>query len=315
MSRHRSGRRKPVNRAQRDLDRPPRERYATRYLTVESDGAICRGTLYLPSGEDDPPVVVLAGDIGTERTTGLPAFAERLADAGVAAFTFDYRGFGDSDGDDALIAPARQRTDLEAAVDRVARVDAVGHRIVVAGFGLGGGHALAVASDRTDLDAAMAVAPVLDGRAFLRRRGTKPFLRALLAGIRDATIGRIAGGREVPIVGTADELAAVAGPGAERAYLDLVDRESHWQNRTPARSLVGLARFDVTETLEGVRVPTLVIGGNDDAQVPVEGLSDAADSVPDSTFVRMPADHWSMYGRDFEPFVGHVRAFLQDALE
>lgn len=312
-------RRKPRNRAQQHLDWPPRERYATRAVAVESGGDTCRGTLYLPSSTEDPPVVVLAPELGADRTFGLPAVAERFAASGYAAFTFDYRGFGASDGDDQAIAPARHRTDLASAVDRLAAVEAVGDETVIAGYGLGAAHAMAVASETSKIDAVMAITPILDGRAFLRQRGRKPFLRALAAGLRGATLGRIRNGREVPIAGAAADLASVTD---KRSYLDLVDRESDWRNATPARSLWRLARHDVTDALDELRVPTLVLAGTDDAQAPadrVEGVAERIESGASHrasvTFVEMPADHWSIYGADFDPAVGHQLAFLRDALD
>ncbi|WP_426963726.1 alpha/beta hydrolase [Haloparvum alkalitolerans] len=308
-------RRDPINRAQRDLDRPARERYATRRLAFESGGATCRGVLHLPASTDDPPLVVLAPDVGAERTAGLPAVAERLAAAGYAAFTFDYRGFGASDGDDRRIAPARQRADLAAAADRARRVDAVGPETVLWGAGLGAAHALRLAGERADVDAAMAITPILDGRAFLRRnRGTKQFLRAVAAGVRDRVGGWAGAGVEVPIVGDPEANAVVTGPGAKRAYLDLVDRESDWRNATPARSLLSLARFR-DDALDGVRVPALLLAGTGDAQAPASEAERAADALPNATLVRMPADHWSPYAADFEPAIGHQVAFLRDALD
>lgn len=306
-------RRDPVNRAQRDLDRPARERYATRRLSFESGGATCRGVLYLPAAAADPPLVVLAPDLGAERTFGIPAIAERLAAAGYAAFTFDYRGFGASDGDDRRIAPARQRADLGAAADRARRVDAVGRETVLWGAGIGAAHALRLAGERADVDAAMAITPILDGRAFLRRnRGTKQFLRAVAAGLRDRVGGWAGAGVEVPVVGTPEENAVVTGPGAKRAYLDLVDRESDWRNATPARSLLALARFRAGDALDGVRAPTLLLAGTEDAQAPPSAAERAADALPNATLVRMPADHWSPYATDFEPALGHAIAFLRD---
>jgi len=317
-------RRIPRNRAQRRLDRPARKRYATRTLTVEvhgdrplplADPPVCRGRLYLPAGAEDPPAVVLAPELGADAAVGLPAFAERLAAAGYAAFRFDYRGFGASDGDDRLVAPARQRADLAAALDRMDGVDDVGDGRVAMGPGLGGNHALAVAADRGDVDAAVALTPIADGRAFLRRRGIELFLRTAAAGVRDAVGHRVGLGREVPVVGDPDSSAAIAAPGAKRAYLDLVDRDGDWRNAAPARSLVALAREEAVPDPESLRTPALLLAGETDELVPADAVADLADRLPRGTLVRMPADHWSVYAADFEPVVGHVLAFLTDALD
>jgi len=193
-------RRDPVNRAQRRLDRPPRERFATRELAFDADGDTCRGTLYLPGGDDeDSPVVVMAPGLGAERSFGYPAVAERFADAGYAAFLFDYREFGASDGDSQVVDPAGQRADYAAAIDRVQRVDAIGRELVLWGASLSAAHVLTLA-ERRDVDAVIGAVPMLDGRAIARRRGVKYLARSGVAGVRDLLGHRVGRGRTVPIV-------------------------------------------------------------------------------------------------------------------
>lgn len=308
-------RRHPRNRAQKGIERPAREQYATRTLGFESGGATCRGTLYLPADVDQPPVVVMAPPLGATRSFGLPAFAERLAVAGYAAFAFDYRGFGGSDGDDRLVDPARQRADLEAAVSRADRVDDVGHETVLWGADLGGGHALTVAADRTDVDAVVALTPITKGRSFVQQRGLPLTVRAVAGGLRDALGHRVRLGRDAPIVDDDAKLALIRGRGVKRQYLDVVDRDSDWRNVTSARSLLELVRYGAVSDPESIRAPALLLAGSRDELVPAAGVRELAEALPAGTLVRMPADHFSVYGDDFEPVVGHVESFLVDALE
>lgn len=308
-------RRNPVNRAQRRVDRPPRERFATRRLTFDVYGETCRGTLYLPAGDaEDPPAVIMAPGLGAECTFGLPALAERFADAGYAALCFDYRGFGASDGEDQLVSPARQRADYAAAIDRVRRVDAVGHELVLWGTSLSAGHVLTLAAERRDVDAVIAVTPMLDGRAIARSRGGRYLLRAGTEGVRDLLGHRIGRGRTVPIVDDPETLAAITEPGAKRSYLDLVDRESTWRNEIPARSLLRLPTYRPIERLAEIRAPTLLLAGTDDSIVNPDAAVDAAEELQRGTLVTMPADHFSPFGVDFEPAIGHQLSFLRDAL-
>jgi len=224
-------RRDPVNRAQRRLDRPPRERFATRELAFDADGDTCRGTLYLPGGDDeDSPVVVMAPGLGAERSFGYPAVAERFADAGYAAFLFDYREFGASDGDSQVVDPAGQRADYAAAIDRVQRVDAIGRELVLGGrVAVGctrpharGGAARRRRRDRRGPDARRASdrpAPRREVPRALRGRGRPRPARPPGRSRADRPdrwyhrgVGRDHG-----------------RPGTKRKYLDLVDRESTWR--------------------------------------------------------------------------------------
>ncbi|GAB3697775.1 alpha/beta hydrolase [Halorubrum pallidum] len=306
-------RRHPVNRAQRRLHRPPRERFATREIAFDVDGETCRGTLYLPGGgPEDPPVVVMAPGLGAERSFGYPAVAERFADAGYAALCFDYRGFGASDGDAQAVHPERQRDDYAAAIDRARRVDAVGSGLVLWGSSLSAAHVLTLAADRRDVDAVIGLVPMLDGRAIARRRGARYLLRSGVAGVRDLIGARFGRGRTVPIVGDAADLAAITEPGTKRKYLDLVDRDSRWRNETPARSLLRVATYRPVERLAEIRAPTLLVAGTDDEIVESESVTDAGEALSRGTVVSMPADHFSVLGEDFEPAVGHQLSFLRD---
>ncbi len=308
-------RRNPVNRAQRRVERPPRERFATRSLAYDVDGETARGTLYLPPGTDDPPAIVMAPGLAAERSFGYPAAAERFADAGYAAFCFDHRGFGASDGDNQAVSPTRQRADAAAALDRLSRVDALGSRRILWGTSLSGGTALSLAAERHDVDAAIGVAPLLDGRRLCRSRGGRYVVGGALIGIRDRLGRRIGRGRSVPVVGGSEEFALLTEPGTQRGYLDLVDRKSRWRNETPARSVVGLLGHRPIERIEEVTVPTLLLAGTDDPVVPAERVAEAAEQLDRGTFVSMPMDHFSAFGSDFEPAIGHQLSFLRDVFD
>jgi alpha-beta hydrolase superfamily lysophospholipase len=309
-------RRHPVNRAQRRLARPARERFATRAVAFDADGATCRGTLYLPGGDaDDPPIVVMAPGLGAERTFGYPAVAERFADAGYAALLFDHPEFGESDGDSQTVDLARQRAAYEAAIDRAGRLDDAGDDLVLWGASLSAAHVLTLAAERRDVDAVVGLVPMLDGRAIARRRGGRYLLRSGIAGLRDLVGHRVGRGRTVPIVGGTDERAAITEPGTKRKYLDLVDRESAWRNETPARSLLGLVGYRPVTRLDEVDAPTLLLAGTDDNIVDAESVADAGERLSRGTVVTMPADHFSVLGDDFEGAIGHQLSFLRDALE
>jgi len=147
---------------------------------------------------------------------------------------------------------------------------------------------------------------MLDGRAIARRRGVKYLARSGVAGVRDLLGHRVGRGRTVPIVGTTEELAAITEPGTKRKYLDLVDRESTWRNETPARSLLRVASYRPVEQLDEIRAPTLLLAGTHDAIVDSEAVVDAGETLSRGTVVTMPADHFSPFGEDFEPAVGHL---------
>ncbi|MFO7833757.1 MAG: alpha/beta fold hydrolase [Halohasta sp.] len=313
-----AGRRTPVNRSQQSLRRPSREAYSTRDVEFDSDGETCRGTLYLPDRPDHPPVVVMAPGLGFWQSFGLPAVAERFAEAGYAAFTFDYRHHGDSDGEPrGLVSPAKQVDDYEAAIEAMrAEADVDSNRLVVWGHSLSGGHALSVAAENFRIAGVIATCPFVDGRAQTlgMLRQPKRLLKSLASGLRDALGHRFGFGTEVRIVDDAEGFGVVTAPGAKRAAFDLVDRHADWPNRVPARLFLSLPRYRPVTEVEEIRCPALLIGGRDDAVVPAKGAADAADGIAEATYLEAPVDHFSVFGEDFETVVGHQLTFLRSVV-
>ena len=145
-----------------------------------SGDSTCAAWLYLPTGVTSPPVVVLGHGLGATREMRLDAFAERFAQAGIAAFAFTYRHFGDSGGQPRqLLSIKRQLADWDAAIAYVkARRDLDGTRVAVWGSSFGGGHAITVASRHPELRAAVAQCPFTDGLASALALGPAASLKA-----------------------------------------------------------------------------------------------------------------------------------------
>ena len=89
------------------------------------------------------PCVVLGSGLSCVRDQGLDLYSERFAAAGIAALAFDYRFFGDSEGEPRTLLSARmQREDFRAAIAfarTVAGIDRA--RIAIWGFSYGSAHA------------------------------------------------------------------------------------------------------------------------------------------------------------------------------
>jgi hypothetical protein len=115
--------------------------------------------------------VLICGPLGPEamgmyRT--LRVLAEGLARAGLPAMRFDYDGTGDAAGDE--LDPERLDAWLRTVRDAMAAgaVRLGVSRWILVGVRLGAALAVRVAAGREDVDALVAIAPVLSGRAFVR---------------------------------------------------------------------------------------------------------------------------------------------------
>ena len=100
-------------------------------------GTQCTGWLYQPDRVMRPPVVIMAHGLGAERTSRLPAYAEKFAERGLASFVFDYRNFGDSAGYPRnLINPWRHIHEWIGAIEHVSSLDAIDAYRIAAGRAL-----------------------------------------------------------------------------------------------------------------------------------------------------------------------------------
>ena len=155
-------------------------------MSFEVDGLKCAATLYRPASVDAPVACVVMGHgLSLTRRDGIPDFAKRFAAAGLAALAFDYRYWGDSDGEPRRsFSLRRQLADWRAAVTFARGLEGVDpDRIAVWGMSMGGGHALTTAATDPRVAAVVAVVPIVDGLAVMLQP-TPPRVGVWLTGVR-----------------------------------------------------------------------------------------------------------------------------------
>src|SRR6201987_682249 len=125
--------------------------------------------LYRPAGNGDTPLLVMAHGLGAVRTRRLDAYAERFSAAGYACLVFDYRYFGDSEGQPRqMLDIGKQLQDWTAAVafaGTLIGIDA--SRIGLWGTSFSGGHVIATAARLPGIAAVVAQCPFTDSIASL----------------------------------------------------------------------------------------------------------------------------------------------------
>ncbi|WP_164163044.1 alpha/beta hydrolase, partial [Stenotrophomonas maltophilia] len=81
------------------------------------------------------------------RNVLLPCFANAFTEAGFATITFDYRGFGESDGERGRLVPAMQTEDIISVINWAEKQECIDNqRIGLWGTSLGGGHVFSAAA-------------------------------------------------------------------------------------------------------------------------------------------------------------------------
>ncbi len=118
-----------------------------------------------------PAVVQGPGWLGLRDARLYEPYHAGLLAAGFAVLVFDYRGFGDSEGDATYLDPMAQVEDWRNAITYLeTRSEIDAERIGVFGSGgTGGGHAVVVGGLDQRVKAVVSQVPIADGRDWLHR--------------------------------------------------------------------------------------------------------------------------------------------------
>ncbi|MEE6164790.1 MULTISPECIES: alpha/beta hydrolase [unclassified Mycolicibacterium] len=288
--------------------------FTRRDVSFGSGKDTCAGWLYLPTGVDSPPVVILGHGLGATREMRLDAFAERFAQAGIAALAFTYRHFGDSTGQPRqLLSIKRQLADWDAAIAYVTgRRDVDGTRIAVWGSSFGGGHAITVASRHPELKAAVAQCPFTDGLASALALGPVGSLKVLPLVVRDyASIVRRREPVMIPLAGAPGTLALMNAPDALPGYQALLPANSTFRNEVAARVAPTIMAYRPGRVAKKIDFPILFCISDTDTVTPPEETERYARSAPHSEIKHYTAGHFEFYlGEPFQQLVTDQTDFL-----
>jgi dienelactone hydrolase len=286
--------------------------------SFESEGTRCAAWVYRPDGDGPHPCIVLGHGFSSVRDQRLDAYAERFAAAGMAAVAFDYRHFGDSDGEPRqLVDIERQLADWQAALEFARDLEGVDReRVALWGSSFSGGHVVEAAARDGGVAAVVSQVPFTDGLSALRAGGARSALRLTVAGLRDELRARR--GREpfyLPAVGPPGSVAGMTRPEAEPGFLGLTGPDSSWVNRYTARVGLKLTGYRPYRKLPDTGCPVLVCIAERDQTTPPGPAAKAAERAPNATLLRYPRGHFEVYvGDAFERAVADQTAFLEREL-
>lgn len=305
------------------IDDSPRTAHGVGFTSA---GVRCVG-VHVPATHDrlasaaGRPVVVLAHGLAGTVDSGLEPFAHAFAAAGLDAFAFDYRGFGNSEGTPRQrVRLADQVADFHAAVDAAKQLPGVDpQRVVLWGVSLGGGHVLQVAGERSDIAAVISVVPLVDGLAAARHalgsHRPSQLLQSTALGIRSRVMDR-AGRAAVtmPVVARPGELGALTLPGAYEDYLAIAGPS--WRNEIQADVSLELGSRAPLKAAANITAPTLVQIADFDRSAPPQAEAKAAFAAR-AEVRHYPCDHFDLFaGKPWhEPAVRHAVGFLHRKLE
>ena len=141
-------------------------------VSFYSEGVRLRGDVFLPDGlathERRPGIVLCHGYTGV-RSLYLPDNARVLTEAGYVVLTFDYKGWGDSDGPKSRLSPYGRVIDSQAALTFLGAQEMVdADRLGLYGTSYGGATAVWTAAIDSRVRCVVSVVGIGNGRRWIR---------------------------------------------------------------------------------------------------------------------------------------------------
>lgn len=306
-----------------------------RYLhsPFKSDGLLCDGDLFLPDDVDKPPVIIIAHGLGYPRFAGVMQFIHGFLEAGVAAYTFDFRNITFSQGEERnFIDPGQQIRDLKAAISHIRRLPEVDEtRVGVCGISYSAGYVIAAGAEDDALKEVLCLIPCFNHRDFVIGKGPGFFVPLYFMSVLD-TIGHKLGLKPILIP---MKLPGYLFEGCESPYFypgysitrtgkgkkfgyevsdlsikqEATEREIVWTNLFPARLVFGIMRFDPLNFISKVTSPTLIVAAKKDSITPFESVKSVADKFLQVEVASYDGDHFDLGNRVemIEVITGFIR--------
>lgn len=121
-----------------------------RNVKFYSDGSLMKGILYLPDDcekEAKRPAILLCHGFAGVKELLLPNYGEEFCKNGFIALTFDYRGFGESEGEQGKLSPNAQIIDIRNALTFLQSLPEVDpDKLALWGTSFGGANAIVTAA-------------------------------------------------------------------------------------------------------------------------------------------------------------------------
>ncbi|MGF1735052.1 UilS family quorum-quenching N-acyl-homoserine lactonase [Photobacterium satsumensis] len=274
-------------------------------IEFKSKDATIAGHLYLPDNNTAAPlplIILCHGFCGVKELL-IPAFAQRFAEQGYAALTFDYRGFGESQGEAGRLVPALQIEDIHAAIawgQEQPNLDP--ERIALWGSSFGGANAIITASQTEAVKCVIAQLTFADGETVITGDMAVAEKEKFLSTLERMRDKKAKTGKEMMV-----PIAKVLSDEQSVAFFN------QYKNDFPALS-IKIPFLTVWETMnhkpieavKNLTAPLLIVAAANDGVNPVsesEALFAHANE-PKALYIEEQATHYEVYtGEHFESVV------------
>lgn len=286
--------------------------FQRRDVRFPSEGLSCAAWYYVPddlaSGNRRAAIVMAHGWSGVKEQC-LDNFAEPFASAGFVVLVFDYRNFGESEGEPRCeIVPSEQRRDYKNAVTWLTQqMEVDPDRIGAWGTSFSGGHVMVVAAVDRRIKAVVVHVPAVGIRStalhWLRRGMFREV--ASTAGLLIKQALRPNKTLTIPVVSQRPGPATLPGREAWQWKQRTARLAPSWRNEVTVRSVWAAMRDSVRPSIPRV-APTpllVVVASRDEYCFTAEQLRAFASAGELKKLLQVDGGHFDFYE---EPGLSHV---------
>ena len=252
--------------------------YTTRKIRVQNGDFSIYGIAYVPDRMGKVPLVIFSHELGNDHTSG-ERYAERLAEAGYAAYVFEFCGGtvggNKSGGSSKGMSVLTEASDLEAVLEAAKGWDFVdADSIVLLGGSMGGLVTTVVGSSHQEEIAGMILLyPALSARA-------------------DSGSDRYATEDEIP-----EDVSLFGG----------------WIH-VGKNYITDLWKVDFNQLLSSYQGHMLLLHGDRDGTVPISWSENAEEIIPDCEFHVIQNGGHEFFGQPFEDAMAYILPYLDTQL-
>ena len=256
----------------------PAQTYSTQEIWVQNGPLQIYGIAYVPETDEKAPLVIFSHELGNDHTSG-ERYAQRLAEAGYAAYVFDFCGGSvggnKSDGSNREMSVLTEASDLEAVLEAAKSWDFVdADRIVLLGGSMGGLVTTVVGSRHQDEIAGMILMyPALSAKV---DAGTELYQTE----------------EEIP-----EDVSLFGG----------------WLH-VGKNFITDLWKVDFDQILSSYQGHMLLMHGDKDGTVPLSYSQEAEKIIPDCELYVIKDGGHEFFNQPFEDAMEHILAYLKAQL-
>ncbi len=290
-------------------------------VTFKANGLTISGWLYLPKKNTRPvPCIILSQGFCGTKDILLEKYALRFIKAGFAVISFDYRHFGESQGEPRqLYSVLKQLEDIKAAIKFARSLNKVDpEKIFLWGTSSSGNYGIIIAAEDKRIAGVIGQSPSLDpekdGKIIFNRDGIGWMLSLIVHAQRDKGRSRLGlSSHTFPAVGRPGTTAMHIAPGFFEGYKKFVGNSKTFKNEVCARIMFGSHGPDLLKAAEKVQCPVLFhICGKDVNVAP--GSHKRIEKILGKkvNIIVYPIGHFDIYdGNHFEKSITHQIKFLK----